>query len=336
MPENEAMLYEAPFAYVLRHVKPEREQNNREAYRRHWWKHGEPRIAMRAALAGLPRYIATPETAKHRFFVWMEPVILPDKTLIVIARSDDTTFGILHSRFNEVWTMTLGAPYGSHPTARRYNPSKTFEMFPFPEGVLSPKPAADRFHGPRGNAGCAAPRHESLERCAVHSHAGAWERSKQVPSPDGGGLGWGRVKSVASLPFDRPPPNLPPSGGGTNSTALTLPSDSDSRFPAIAEAASRLNELRENWLNPPEWVERVPEVVPGYPDRILPKQGHETELKQRTLTNLSNQRPSWLDNAHKTLDKAVAEAYGWTDYTPAMPDEEILRRLLALNLLKQE
>jgi hypothetical protein len=62
------------------------------------------------------------------------------------------------------------------------------------------------------------------------------------------------------------------------------------------------------------------------------KPGHEAELKKRTLTNLYNARPAWLDNAHKALDAAVAAAYGWTDYTPAMPDEEILRRLLALNL----
>lgn len=100
----------------------------------------------------------------------------------------------------------------------------------------------------------------------------------------------------------------------------------------IAAAARRLNELRENWLNPPEWVERVPEVVPGYPDRIVAKPGHEAELKKRTLTNLYNARPAWLDNAHRALDAAVAAAYGWPDYTPAMPDEEILRRLLALNL----
>ena len=51
-----------------------------------------------------------------------------------------------------------------------------------------------------------------------------------------------------------------------------------------------------------------------------------------TLTNLYNARPAWLDNAHKALNQAVADAYGWTDYTPAMSDEEILRRLLALNL----
>ena len=98
---------------------------------------------------------------------------------------------------------------------------------------------------------------------------------------------------------------------------------------AIAEAAQRLNELRENWLNPPEWVDRVPEVVEGYPDRIIPKPEHEKELKKRTLTNLYNQRPAWLDNSHKALDEAVAAAYGWsTD----LSDNEILARLLDLNL----
>jgi type II restriction/modification system DNA methylase subunit YeeA len=99
----------------------------------------------------------------------------------------------------------------------------------------------------------------------------------------------------------------------------------------IATAAKDLNELRERWLNPPEWADRVPEVVSGYPDRIIAKPGHEADLKRRTLTNLYNARPTWLDNAHKALDAAVAKAYGWTDYTADMADEEILRRLLALN-----
>jgi len=100
---------------------------------------------------------------------------------------------------------------------------------------------------------------------------------------------------------------------------------------AIAVAAKRLDELRNNWLNPPEWIERIPEVVPGYPDSIIAKAGHETDLKKRTLTNLYNARPAWLDIIHKQLDTAVAVAYGWDDYTPDMPDEEILARLFALN-----
>jgi ABC-type nitrate/sulfonate/bicarbonate transport system substrate-binding protein len=61
---------------------------------------------------------------------------------------------------------------------------------------------------------------------------------------------------------------------------------------------------------------------------------HEADLKKRTLTNLYNARPAWLDNAHKTLVAAVAKAYGWNDYTPEMSDDEILRRLLALNLVR--
>ncbi|MFG1188630.1 class I SAM-dependent DNA methyltransferase [Xanthobacter flavus] len=103
----------------------------------------------------------------------------------------------------------------------------------------------------------------------------------------------------------------------------------DPRAIAIAKAAARLNELRENWLNPADLVRREPEVVPGYPDRILPvSPAAEKELKKRTLTNLYNARPTWLAHAHKALDEAVAAAYGW----PAdLPDDEVLARLFALN-----
>lgn len=70
--------------------------------------------------------------------------------------------------------------------------------------------------------------------------------------------------------------------------------------------------MRENWLNPPDLINRVPEVVAGYPDRILPKDDKAAAiLKTRTLTNLYNQRPTWLVHAHEGLDQAVAEAYGW-------------------------
>jgi hypothetical protein len=119
--------------------------------------------------------------------------------------------------------------------------------------------------------------------------------------------------------------------------AADLPEPQRTHAAAIAEAAFRLNALRETWLNPPEWTERVPEVVPlgmstsPYPDRIVARPGFEKDLAKRTLTNLYNQRPAWLAQAHEALDAAVAAAYGWSDYTPAMPDDEILRRLLALN-----
>ena len=104
----------------------------------------------------------------------------------------------------------------------------------------------------------------------------------------------------------------------------------DPRAIAIAKAARRLNEWREAWLNPPDLVERIPEVVAGFPDRIVPVSAEAAAiLKKRTLTNLYNERPAWLDNAHRDLDAAVATAYGW----PAdLSEEDALARLLALNL----
>ena len=93
--------------------------------------------------------------------------------------------------------------------------------------------------------------------------------------------------------------------------------------------ATELNRLRENWLNPPDLVRIEPEVVPGYPDRILPRDAAAAaDLKKRTLTNLYNARPAWLDMAQRRLDAAVAAAYGW----PAdLSDEAVLERLFALN-----
>jgi type II restriction/modification system DNA methylase subunit YeeA len=251
MPEASASLYEAPFQYLLDHVKPERDKNNREAYRKYWWRHAEARVAMRSALSKLPRYIATVRVSKHRIFVWVEVAILPDDSQIVIARADDATFGILHSRFHEIWSLRLGTSLEDRP---RYTPTTTFETFPFPAGLT---PADTKTGAP-----------------------------------------------------DTPQAN------------------------AIAAAAQHLDTLRNNWLNPPEWTDWLitpEEEKAAFPKRPVAKPGHESDLKKRTLTNLYNHRPAWLDMAHKALDQAVATAYGWTDYTPDMTDEEILGRLFRLN-----
>ena len=104
-------------------------------------------------------------------------------------------------------------------------------------------------------------------------------------------------------------------------------------------AARNLDTLRERWLNPrsgpqpPEWTERVPEVVEGYPDWIVAKPGCEAQLKQRTLTKLYNERPVWLDHAHQALDQVVTAAYRWAS---PLDDETILARLLELNLSQGE
>ena len=105
MSEAQAALYEAPFGYINEHVKLVRQGNQEKVSREFWFRHWNPRPAMWRALDGLPRYIATPRVAKYRLFVWCDSRICPDCQLIVIARDDDTTFGILHSRFHEIWSL---------------------------------------------------------------------------------------------------------------------------------------------------------------------------------------------------------------------------------------
>jgi type II restriction/modification system DNA methylase subunit YeeA len=217
--------------------------------RRDWWLLARRAPAMRVAIESLSRYVVTPEVSKHRIFVWISHVILPDKNVVVIARDDDTSFGLLHSHHHQVWALRLGTSLEDRP---RYTSTTTFRTFPFPDGLTPNIPAKDYASDPR----------------AIR----------------------------------------------------------------IAAAAKALNDLREAWLNPPDLVKRVPEVVPGYPDRILPvSETAAKELKKRTLTNLYNERPQWLVNAHRALDEAVAAAYGW----PAdLSDDDILARLLELNLAR--
>ena len=247
MSEDEAALYEAPFAHILEHVKPVRDANRRDDLRRHWWRHDRSGQTMFERIASLPRYIVTPRVAKHRLFVWLDSRVCPDCQLIVIARDDDTAFGILHSRFHEAWSLRLGTwlGVGNDP---RYTPTTTFETFPFPAGLSPDLPAA--------------------------AYA------------------------------------------------------ADPRAIAIAQAARRLEELRQRWLNPPEWVQWLEE--PGYPKHPIPRdQAAAKALKTRTLTNLYNTHPQWLTDAHAALDAAVAAAYGWNaDIT----EDDALAELLVRNL----
>jgi hypothetical protein len=247
--EVQASMYQKPFEYVRRHVKPERAQNNRDAYRKYWWRHAEARSGLRKACFGLSRVIATPRVAKYRFFVWLDASVLPDTRLYVVARDDDFTFGILSSRVHEVWALANASRHGvgNDPT---YNAASCFETFPFP-----------------------------------------------------------RLNAMNASPINA----------------------------RVCSAALELNDKRNSWLNPSEWTHRVSEVRPAgmrqspYPQRLLPKKGYERRLSERTMTRLYNEHPAWLQNAHRALDNSVAMAYGWTDYTSEMADEEIIRRLAALN-----
>jgi type II restriction/modification system DNA methylase subunit YeeA len=239
MSEDEASLYEAPFEYSLHTIKPARSSNREARTSEKWWLHRRSGAELRAAIAPLSRYITTPRVAKYRIFVWLDKSVLPDSRLYIIACDDDTTFGILHSRIHEIWSLKTCSWHGvgNDPT---YNAASCFETFPFPPGhePALTQPAATLSRVEKGN-----------------------------------------------------------DAAGSESTS-----------PAIATAARRLVELRDNWLNPPD--------------------ASEIELAKRTLTNLYNLRPQWLQNAHATLDAAVAAAYGWPGN---LAEDEVLGRLLALN-----
>jgi len=294
-----AAQYDAPYARVLADVYPLRSKVKRKAYRDHWWLHAEPCAEMRVRIHPLKRFLVTTTVSKHRVFAWLSEPTLPDHQLVAFATDDDYFFGVLHSRFHEVWARAQGTQVRERESGFRYTPTTCFETFPLPfvaDTIRDPLQTVARFR-------------------AAHYHS----------APDN--------------VLREEPPHLSP----------------EEHREAIAAAAKELNDLRERWLNPPEWTQtrllEFPGSVEGPWSRFIDRSTIQnlesqiglvryplieardaecaTKLKNRTLTNLYNERPAWLDMAHKKLDAAVAAAYGFpTDLT----DDDILTHLLALNL----
>jgi hypothetical protein len=122
------------YQWVLERVKPERDTNNRASYRKNWWTFGEPRKDMRPALAGLPRYVATVETTKHRSFQFLDKSIIPDNMLVAIATDEAFHLGVLSSRIHVVWALAAGGRLGVGNDPR-YNKTRCFDPFPFPDAT---------------------------------------------------------------------------------------------------------------------------------------------------------------------------------------------------------
>ena len=117
-PISDAALYESPFQYLNEHVKPFREKNNRKTRAEHWWLLGETIPAFRKAVSCHHRYLGTARVAKHRVFVWLDTVVLPDSKVIAIALPDDMSLGVLQSHVHEAWTL---ASCGWHGLGQRRN-----------------------------------------------------------------------------------------------------------------------------------------------------------------------------------------------------------------------
>ncbi len=121
--------FPAVYQHVLTTVKPERDQNN-ELYRReNWWLFGRKNTELRSSLRGLPRYIATAETSKHRMFQFLDASIRPDNMLIAIALDDAFHLGVLSSRIHVVFSLAAGGTLEDRP---RYNKTRCFDPYPFP------------------------------------------------------------------------------------------------------------------------------------------------------------------------------------------------------------
>jgi type II restriction/modification system DNA methylase subunit YeeA len=257
-----AAKYESVFEYVNRVVRPERAGRREQRIVECWWRFARPRVDMREAISGLDRFIVTPAVSKHRIFVWMSGIVVPDQQLLVFSRNDDLSLGLLQSRPHEVWSRIQGTQVRERESGFRYTPTTCFETFPLPE-----------------------------------------PNKKQAA--------------------------------------------------AIAEAARELDELRSRWLNPPEWTKTEVLEFPGSVDgpwaryvvkpdkrgigtvrwpRVVAKDPDcAASQKSRTLTNLYNERPTWLGLAHRKLDAAVLAAYGLEE---GISDEQLVERLLELNLAR--
>lgn len=126
--EDQARTYPVLYDIVRDRVMPHRAAKSDPASRQFWWRFARPREDLRSATGGLSRYIATPETAKHRFFIFVDAVVAPDHMLVCIASDDPFHLGVLSSTVHVTWALAAGGTLEDRP---RYNKRSCFDPFPF-------------------------------------------------------------------------------------------------------------------------------------------------------------------------------------------------------------
>ena len=129
MSREEALSFPQLFDMVRDRVQPERAVKKEASARELWWQLWRTRVEFRRASSGLHRYVGTPETAKHRFFVFMDELTAPDHSLVVVASDDAFALGVLSSSIHIAWALAAGGTLEDRP---RYNKSVCFDPFPFP------------------------------------------------------------------------------------------------------------------------------------------------------------------------------------------------------------
>lgn len=133
--------FPAVYGHLVETVKPERDENNRATYRDSWWIFGEPRADLRPALEGLPRFIATIETSKHRFFQFLDGSVLPDNRLVCFGLSNAALLAIMSSRVHVGFALAAGGTLEDRPI---YTKTTIYDRFPFPLTKDTPPSLIDR------------------------------------------------------------------------------------------------------------------------------------------------------------------------------------------------
>jgi len=162
--------FPAVYQWVYDRVRPERLQN-RETFRREfWWWFGRTHRDYRAFTQGLETYIATVETSKHRFFVFLDGQIRADNKLCAIGLSGPEYLAILSSAIHVRWSLDLGGRLGvgNDPV---YVKTACFDPFPFPNLLEGPLNARLRDLGERLDAHRKAvlARHEKLTMTGLYN-----------------------------------------------------------------------------------------------------------------------------------------------------------------------
>ncbi len=120
------------YEYLLREVKPDRDKNRRDSYKRNWWIFGEPRVELRPAMKGITRFIGSAEISKHRVFQFIDGSIIPDNRIVVLAHENAFCLGVVQSRTHVEWALRTGGTLEDRPS---YSKSKVFDPFPFPDAT---------------------------------------------------------------------------------------------------------------------------------------------------------------------------------------------------------
>lgn len=128
--EEVRQIYPEVYQHLFERVKPERDRNNEEYRRVHWWLFGRRNTVMRGFTVNTARFIATAETAKHRIFEFLSSDILPDNRLVNFGLPDALWLAVLSSRPHLTWTLATSGVLEDRPI---YTKSRAFDPFPFPD-----------------------------------------------------------------------------------------------------------------------------------------------------------------------------------------------------------